>query len=317
MSQTAANKPIGEQIVDTQRALAGPHPGFRPVHAKGIVCTGTFRASPDARRVCRAVHLQGQPISTIVRFSNVNGDPAVADNVPSVRALSVKFQLPGSAKTADILANSVDGFIARTPEEFLAWLQLQLPNPATPPDAVPKFLQSHPATQAFVDRLMQRGVPSSYAQASYHALHAFRFTNAAGESHFGRYHWSPQAGESFLSQAESAKRTPNFLREELTQRLLARERVAREPIVFALRLQLAASGDPTNDPTALWPEDRPAVDLGRLEISGISATGAADERRLVFDPANLTDGIELSDDPLLRVRSDAYSYSFDKRSAGA
>jgi catalase len=296
--------------------MACSHPGFRPVHAKGIVCTGTFRASADARRVSRAVHLQGLPISTIVRFSNVSGDPAVADNAANIRALSVKFQLPGGTKTADIVANSVDGFIARTPEEFLAWLQLQLPNPAAQPDAVPKFLQSHPASQAFIERLMQRGVPASYAQASYHALHAFRFTNTAGESKFGQCHWSPQAGESFLSQTDSAKRTPNFLREELTERLQARERVAREPIVFTLKLQLAANGDPTNDPTALWPEDRPVVELGRLEISGISATGAADERRLVFDPANLTDGIELSDDPLLQVRSAAYSYSFDKRSAG-
>ena len=37
------------QLVETMRALAGSHPGFRPVHAKGIVCFGTFRAAPDAR----------------------------------------------------------------------------------------------------------------------------------------------------------------------------------------------------------------------------------------------------------------------------
>jgi catalase len=51
-------------------------------------------------------------------------------------------------------------------------------------------------------------------------------------------------------------------------------------------------------------------------VTGISPTGAADERRLVFDPTNLTDGIALSADPILLVRSAAYSLSYDHRSKG-
>jgi hypothetical protein len=43
---------------------------------------------------------------------------------------------------------------------------------------------------------------------------------------------------------------------------------------------------------------------------------AAHERRLVFDPTNLTDGIELSADPLPLARSAAYSISYDYRSKG-
>ena len=41
------------QLVETMRALAGPHPGFRPVHAKGIVCSGTFRGSEPIRHQLR------------------------------------------------------------------------------------------------------------------------------------------------------------------------------------------------------------------------------------------------------------------------
>jgi hypothetical protein len=48
----------------------------------------------------------------------------------------------------------------------------------------------------------------------------------------------------------------------------------------------------------------------------VSPTSAADERRLVFDPANRTDGIDLSTDPILAVRSAAYSISYDRRSKG-
>src|SRR6266540_1990300 len=114
MSTSAAPEAVIRQIVEAMRTLAGPHPGFRPVHAKGLVCSGAFRASAEAPRVTRAPHFTGQSVPTIVRFANANGNPDVHDGAPSVRSMAVKFQLP-DGKSADILANSVEGFIARTP----------------------------------------------------------------------------------------------------------------------------------------------------------------------------------------------------------
>ena len=313
MSGSTAPGSVAAQLVETMRALAGSHPGFRAAHAKGIVCSGTFRASPDARRVTRAPHLQGQTIPTVIRFSNSGGNPDVHDGLAGVRAMSVKFQLAGG-KSTDVLANSIEGFPVRTPEEFLAFLRAQLPDPATgkpAPDAVPRFLESHPTARAFIERLTKKPVPASYAQASYHAEHAFLFTAADGTSRFGRYRWIPEAGEAYLSPDDAGKRSSNFLRDELESRL------RNGPAVFRLLLQLAAQNDPTDDVTALWPEDRPLSELGRLEVTAISPTSAADERRLVFDPTNRTDGIDLSADPILLVRSAAYSISYDDRSKGA
>jgi catalase len=304
--------PVIAQIVETMRALAGSHPGFRPVHAKGIVCFGTFRGAPEARGVSRAPHLQGQSVPTVIRFANASGNPGVHDGLANTRSLAAKFQLP-EGKNADILANSIEGFPARTPEEFLAFLRAQLPDPVTgqpAPDAVPRFLGSHPAARAFIERMMQKPVPASYGQAGYHAEHAFRFTAADGTSRFGRYRWMPEAGEAYLSPADASRRSSNFLREELERRL------RKSPVVFHLLLQLAGESDPTDDVTALWPTDGPLVELGRLEVTGISPTGAADERRMVFDPTNLTDGIDLSGDPILLARSAAYSISYDHRSKG-
>jgi catalase len=312
MSSAATPKTVVAELVEAMRALAGSHPGFRPAHAKGIVCAGTFQPSPEARRVSRAPHLQGASVPTVIRFSNASGNPDVHDGVPNVRALSVKFQLPGGTIT-DVLANSIEGFVARTPEEFLEFLRAQLPDPATgkpAPDAVPKFLANHPGAKAFVGRLMQKPVPASYAQTSYHAEHAFLFTAADGSRRFGRYHFVPEAGEASLSPDDAGKRSPSFLREELESRLRT------GPAVFRLLLQVAAESDPTDDPTVLWPADRPRVELGRLEVTGISPTGAADERRLIFDPTNRTDGIELSADPILLARSAAYAISYERRGKG-
>jgi catalase len=310
MSESSASSTVVAQLVETMRTVAGPHPGFRPVHAKGIVCSGTFRAAPTARGVSRAPHLQGQAVPTVMRFSNASGDPDVHDGIPNARALAVKFQLP-DGKNADILALHIEGFPARTPEEFLAFLRAQLPDPATGqpvPDAVPRFLESHPATRAFIERLTKKPVPASLGQTCYYAEHAFKFTAADGSSRFGRYRWIPEAEEAYLSPDDARKRSANFLREELETRL------KNGPVAFRLVLQLAGEADPTDDVTALWPADRPVVELGRLEITRISPTGAADERSLVFDPTKVTDGIVLSADPMPPARSAAYSISYDHRS---
>jgi len=309
MSASSASPTVVAKLVETMRALAGQHPGFRPVHAKGIVCSGTFRASAGARAMSRAPHLQGQAVATVARFSNSSGDPNVHDGIPNARALAVKFQLPDD-KNADILGLHIEGFPARTPEEFLAFLQAQLPDPATgkPSTAVPRFLETHPGTRAFIERLTRKPVPASYARASYYSEHAFKFTAADGTSRFGRYRWIPEAGEAFLSPDNASTRSPNFLREELEDRL------RNGPVAFRLQLQLAGEGDPTDDATALWPADRPQVELGRLEVTRISPTSVADERRLVFDPTNIADGISLSTDPILLARSAAYSISYDRRS---
>src|ERR1700688_1237378 len=108
MSGSATSTSVIAQIVETMRALAGSHPGFRPVHAKGIVCSGTFRGAPQAREVCRALHFQGQAVATTIRFANANGNPEVHDGLVNTRSLAVKFQLP-EGKNADIMANSIEG----------------------------------------------------------------------------------------------------------------------------------------------------------------------------------------------------------------
>ena len=103
MSTSATPEPIIRQIVEAMRALAGPHPGFRPVHAKGLVCSGTFRASADASRVTRAAHFTGQSVPTIIRFANANGNPDVHDGV---RPMCGRWRSSFSSPTARVPTSS-------------------------------------------------------------------------------------------------------------------------------------------------------------------------------------------------------------------
>jgi catalase len=94
-----------------------------------------------------------------------------------------------------------------------------------------------------------------------------------------------------------------------------RRRLAREVVRFDLQLQIAAEGDPTDDPRAAWPDDRETVVVGKLELTELDPTVETEGEVFVFDPVRLTDGIELSDDPILHYRPRAYSVSAERRSA--
>jgi len=87
-------------------------------------------------------------------------------------------------------------------------------------------------------------------------------------------------------------------------------------VTFRVRAQLAAAGDETKDATQPWPDDRKVVDLGVLTIDDVVADSAGAQRKLLFLPGNLTEGIEPSDDPLIAARDGAYPVSFGRRIEG-
>ena len=62
-----------QQLLDALDALSGLHPGFRPAHAKGLMCSGTFTPSPEAVQLTRAPHVTRPSTPVIVRFSDSAG----------------------------------------------------------------------------------------------------------------------------------------------------------------------------------------------------------------------------------------------------
>jgi len=53
--------------------------------------------------------------------------------------------------------------------------------------------------------------------------------------------------------------------------------------------------------------------VGTLELTGPDTEREQGDDILVFDPTRVTAGIELSDDPIPRLRSQAYSISVERR----
>ena len=82
---------------------------------------------------------------------------------------------------------------------------------------------------------------------------------------------------------------------------------------MGLDVQIAEPGDPVDDPSAHWPDDRRRVDAGVLELDRVIEDPERDGEIVVFDPVRITDGIELTDDPVLAYRPEAYSESASRR----
>jgi len=304
---------LSERLVDSLNQVYGVHPGYRAAHAKGVLCAGRLVAAPAAARLSRAAHLAGGEIRAHVRFSNGSGDPTAPDGARDARGMAVKFYLPDST-TTDIVALSLPGFFARTSEDLLAFNDARRVDPETgQPDLerVGAYLAEHPEAMAAVNAAITHPIPASYATLTYNGLHAFGFVNADGAVRHGRYRLVPDQGEESISDEEAAVRPPDFLRDELAQRL------AQGPAVFHVRAQLADGDDPVDDPTEQWPEDREVVELARLEVTGLASDRERGGDVLVFDPTRVTDGILLTDDPILHARTGAYSVSVARRTAAA
>jgi catalase len=297
-----------EQAVDAINERFGRHPGYRALHAKGILCKGSFTATPEAAGLTRAAHMQGQPVGVTVRFSNGSGDPNSPDYAPDVRGMAVAFQLPDGSAT-DIVSQTAPRFPVRTPEAFIELVQANDTGLARL-WKLPLFLARHPgALPAVRANLPILKPPASYATLPFYAIHAFKWLDAGGGDRFVRYTWLPEADEPSLSSQEAKERGRNYLQEEIGERL------ADEPVRFTLQLQVAADGDSVDDPSAVWPDDRETVTAGTLELTGLETGRETGDDLLVFDPVHITDGIELTDDPILRFRPQAYSVSIERRTA--
>ncbi|MGO9874160.1 MAG: catalase [Acidimicrobiia bacterium] len=265
-------------------AASGAHEG-RVVYVKGGWAEATFTGTPQSAALCRAPFLNGRSVDALVRFSNAGGDPAAHDGDPGGRGIAVKLYLDGGDR-CDLLGISVPCFTARTPEDFVKYVQLARRDPDTgQPDMakIATFLAAHPETAAALALAGAVPPPASWLAVTYNGIHAFRWSAADGRARWVRTRWVPTRGNEFLTDEDAHQRDRDYLAADLRRRLA--------------------------DATAVWPDDREAVTVGRLVVEhAIEAPETASDIR-VFDPMRLCDGIEASADPILQFRPKVYDLS--------
>ena len=306
---TLTNPALAQQLLDALDALFGLHPGFRPAHAKGLMCSGTFTPSREAAKLTRAPHARTASTTVTVRYSNSTGVPTIPDNDPArsgPRGIAIRFHLADHAHT-DIIAHSTNGFPVRTGEEFVQFLRAVAAAGAGQPEALATFLAGHPNAKRFVETA--KPIPTGFAREAFFAVTSFKFTNADGVSRHGRFRIRPEAGTEYLSNADAAAKSETFLFDELGRRL------AKEPARLGVSVQMAEPGDDVADASVTWPDSRTEIPFGTLTVTARVDDQVPERRKIIFDPLPRVDGIDSSGDPITEVRADVYLLSGRRRRA--
>jgi catalase len=288
--------------IDRINQVYGRHPHHRALHARGTFYTGTFTATPEATALCSAAAFSGDPVPVLVRWSNGGGNPERPDKAQDVRGMAVKFQAPGG--DTDLLGQTGPRFPVRTPEEFLS-MTAAAQRQAT----FPLWMLRHPATvpALLAGRRAKALVPPySYAEVAYYPIHAYAWVVPDGSRSWVRYVLSPLGGADQRPAGEFAG--PERLTTELEARLAA------GPVRYDVRVTVAGPGDDPHDPTSVWKGAR-EFSAGVIEVTTKISDPEQSGGLVVFDPTRVVDGIELSDDPILRYRGASYGESISRRSS--
>jgi len=288
-------------------------PGHKRGHARGVAFHGHFTPTPEVAALSTAELFAADRIDVVVRLSNGGSSPYLADRVDAKRGnplgIGVRFELP-SGDHSSWTALNLAAFPPRTPDDFHSMVvNTRSAKPGGPPNPgrmlsflVPRLPKVLPGIQAAATL----APPVSFATARFNGFHAYYLVDADGRRQAFRFRWMPVAGIQNMDPKDDPLLPPQYVVSEI------RNRVEQGPVAWKLVLQLAQAGDETDDLRVLWPESRPQVVAGELVIEREHEDSELVDE-WVFDPTRMPAGIELSNDPLLHFRSEAYWESHRRR----
>ena len=300
------------RFIDTFEAVNGRHPGFRRNHAKGVCVTGFFESNGNAVRISKAIVFRPGRVRVIGRFALAGGNPYGPDAAGIVRSMALLFMLPDGEQWRTGM-NNIPIFVVATPTAFRDQLVAFQADPATgkpDPARVHAFFAKYPESARAIPLVVGRQVSSGFDNSTYSSLDAFRFIDAAGNSIPVRWAMVPVQPFVAADPAQSASQDKNYLFDAVIRRI---NQPSQQPLRWRLVVTIGQPGDPTNDATIAWPDNREHVDAGVLTIDHVESEQTGACRDINYDPLVLPSGIAPSDDPLLSARSATYSQSFTRR----
>lgn len=230
---------LSDDLVTTMRDVFKTPTNYRPVHAKGQLCKGTFTPSKDAHLLSKAPIFTNPSTPLIMRFSTDTGFKNFPDNGDNgSRGFAVRFVLSEDGHTHyDIITNNAYGFIVSTGEGFLEQFK------AMQAGKFEEWVENNPHAKYFQAN-QAPGHAYSFSTEQWHATHAFKFTNKEGKERFFRWRMVPVNGVMKYSKEDAAKQGKNYQFDDLEWRMNK-----GRSFKYKLMAQLAEESDPITDST--------------------------------------------------------------------
>ena len=291
----------------------------RIIHARGSGAHGFFECYAPFAQYTKAAPFQeaGKITPIFVRFSTVAGERGSKDTARDVRGFAIKFYTDEG--NWDMVGNNIPVFFIQDAIKFPDLAHAvkpephnQMPQAASAHDTFCDFVSLMPeSTHMLMWQMSDRTLPRSYATMQGFGVHSFKLVNAAGESVFCKFHWSPKAGTHSLVWDEAVKISgadPDFHRRDLWERIEAGEFPEWD---FGVQVFTEEQAETFSfdilDSTKLIPEELvPVQMLGRLVLNRNPDNFFAETEQVAFCTAHVVPGIDFSNDPLLAGRLHSY-----------
>ena len=302
----------------------------RVVHARGSAAHGYFESYQDLSAVTRASLLAqpGKRTPVFTRFSTVAGERGSSDTVRDVRGFAVKFYTDEG--NWDLVGNNMPVFFIQDAMKFPDLVHAVKPEPH---HAMPQASSAHDTFWDFVSlmpesthmllwQMSDRAIPRSYRTMQGFGVHTFRLVNAAGESVFCKFHWTPLQGTHSLVWDEAAKLVgadPDYHRRDLWEAIDSGNFPEWELALQIFTEEQAESfAFDVLDPTKLVPEELvPLTPVGKMVLNRNPDNFFAETEQVAFCTAHIVPGIDFSNDPLLQGRIHSYLDTQISRLGGA
>ena len=291
----------------------------RIVHARGTGAHGYFQAYDSLEKFTTAAFLNDTKAKTpvFVRFSTVAGERGSADLARDVRGFAVKFYT--SEGNFDLVGNNIPVFFIQDAMKFpdlIHSVKIEpdrgFPQAASAHDTFWDFISLMPEAMHMIMWVMSdRAIPRSYRMMEGFGIHTFRLINAAGESHFVKFHWRPKLGNSSVVWDEAVKingADSDFHRKDLWEAI---ESGAFPEFELGLQIFDQQTADDFEfdvlDATKVIPEELvPLQMVGKLVLDRNPDNFFAETEQVAFCPSHIVPGIDFSEDPLLQGRLFSY-----------
>jgi len=302
----------------------------RIVHARGSAAHGYFEAyEPLTEFTCAAPFTEAGKITPVfVRFSTVAGERGSTDTARDIRGFAVKFYTDEG--NWDLVGNNIPVFFIQDAMKFPDLVHAVKPEPhngmpqaASAHDTFWDFASLMPETTHTLMWVMSdRGIPRSLRMMQGFGVHTFRLVNAAGESHFVKFHWTPKLGTHSLVWDEAVKISgadSDFHRRDLWDAIESGEYPEWE-LGLQIFTEAQAEGFSFDvlDATKLIPEELvPVTPVGRMVLNRNPDNFFAETEQVAFCTAHVVPGLDFSNDPLLAGRIPSYVDTQITRLGGA
>ncbi|MCA0850848.1 catalase [Salipiger thiooxidans] len=301
----------------------------RVVHARGYGAHGYFECTDAIPELTRASPFQesGKKTPVFVRFSTVAGNKGSFDLARDVRGFAVKMYTDEG--NWDLVGNNIPVFFIQDPIKFpdlihsvKAEPDRGFPQAQSAHDNFWDFISLMPESMHMIMWVMSdRAIPRSFRFMEGFGVHTFRFVNAAGESHFVKFHWKPKLGLQSVVWDEAVKingADPDFHRRDLWDAIQNGDFPEWELGVQVFDEEFANRFDfDVLDATKLIPEeDCPIRIVGRMVLDRTVDNFFAETEQVAFCTQNIVPGIDFTNDPLLQGRNFSYLDTQTKRLGG-